>query len=183
MLSENIFLEQLLPISIQSVSGPHDPIRLNRLHAEAEHFFRLMWVLDDPLKEIGEDPENAPSLQKLDHKLSLLTDLVCLYLQYQHQSPGARLVRIDSRGISWETGEPIAIAVGAALEISLYLYPRIPRPVTLGAECVSLAAGANHWTIQCKFSGFSAELEDLLGKLLFRFHRREVAISRAQKNA
>lgn len=183
MLSENIFLEQLLPISIQPVSGPHDPARLNRLHAEVEHFFRLMWVLDDPLKEIGEDPGNTPALQKLDYKLSLLTDLVCLYLQYQHKSPAERLVRIDSCGISWETRELIPIAVGAALEISLYLYPRIPRPVTLGAECVSLAAGVNNWTIQCKFSGFSAELEELLGKLLFRFHRRDVAITRAQKKS
>lgn len=65
--------------------------------------------------------------------------------------------------------------LGQYVVISLYLTDNYPRPVELLCECVDVTPEAGTIKILCKFYGLNPAVSDLLEKLVFRAHRRDVA--------
>lgn len=69
-----------------------------------------------------------------------------------------------------------ALATGALGEVHLWLRPDLPRPLCLPARIVAVG----DW-IEAEYCGLGEPLLDSLEKTIFRYHRRQVAMSRAAR--
>ncbi|HEX4880858.1 MAG TPA: hypothetical protein VFV18_00740 [Porticoccaceae bacterium] len=69
-----------------------------------------------------------------------------------------------------------ALATGALGEVHLWLRPDLPRPLCLPARIVAVG----DW-IEAEYCGLGESLLDSLEKTIFRYHRRQVAMTRAAR--
>lgn len=115
-------------------------------------------------------------LARMETKLNLLLDMTGALLSREGLLPESVAVELTSRGIRWETDRPST--PGDFLEIALYPCARLPKPVVLIAvvhEVQPLAAG---FCVGAEWFELAPALRDALEKMIFRNHRRRVALSR-----
>jgi hypothetical protein len=87
---------------------------------------------------------------------------------------------LSARGLEW-FGEQ-APASGATGVMSAYINPALPQPFKAPCTVVGERTVDGQRVAQLRFSGLSDTVVDLLEKLIFRHHRRLVAVSRLASN-
>lgn len=134
--------------------------------------------------EIRPDPsleQNNPvwrELVRLDAKLNLLLDFVDRLLSHQQELPVPIRVRFNALGISWASAR-ITPIIGQEGIVSLFLDPFRTQPLLLPGKVVESAKEeANSIWTTVVFDGLSEQVAELLERLVFRQHRRQIAESR-----
>ncbi len=121
-----------------------------------------------------EDP--AGEAGRLEAKVDLLIGLVASLASAGRPLPPTRPVRLEAERLSWRPFPEDAAGVGAR-EVRLYLVPDYPVPLQLAGE---VTAAGDGW-LRLGFGSLGPEADDLLGQVLFRAHRREVARRRGRE--
>jgi len=82
-----------------------------------------------------------------------------------------------AHGLEWlaREGRP---APGVRGLLALYVNPAFPQPLTLPGRVVAHRAGADGLWAQFEFEGLSPPVSELIEKLVFRHHRRQIAEAR-----
>lgn len=139
-----------------------------------EETLRVILSLDEHHVEASdENPEFAHEVQRLESKINLILELVSQVLARQLQLPGALPVRLSAHAIDWEAVGAVP-AVGSPVLIEIYVCPRYPRPLFLSATVKDSAGGR----VRAAFDDLGDAVQDLLEKLIFRHHRRQIAATR-----
>jgi len=126
--------------------------------------------------------ENATilaELHRLEFKVDVLLQLVAQILARNAALPPASPVSLYARGMEWPaTGaDPVA---GSAVRVCLYINPAFPQPLQfIGVACLARREGDRIWS-RIMWHGVAPAVTDLLEKLIFRHHRRQIAGARTQ---
>lgn len=123
-------------------------------------------------EKVEQDPGVAHELQRLEIKLDLLSGLIAQFIAEQSVRPPRREVRLGAEGLGW-SGDPCA-AVGSLVLVSVFLSSRYPQPVQLPARVV--AQQGERTDVQ--YVDLPEALHEDLERLLFLYHRRQVAGAR-----
>lgn len=182
-----------------------DPAYLIHLQYRNERLLRQLAILEQQGSEPAEEHGVGQELQRIEAKINLLLDLAGDLLARQSRLRPAVAVRISARGVQWPvagtapatsapaphssaphasgtsapgTSAPLinVPAMDALGEVHLWLRPDLPRPLCLPARIVAVG----DW-IEAEFCGLGEPLLDSLEKTIFRYHRRQVAMSRAAR--
>ncbi len=121
--------------------------------------------------------ENSPSaadLLRIELKINLLLDLVGQVLATSRPRPQPVPVRFNAQGVVWRSASPLPEA-GAQGIAEIYLHDALAEPLRLPGRVTSVSPDGH---VKVRFVPVGEPVADLLEKLCFRRHRRQVAGAR-----
>jgi hypothetical protein len=175
VLHDELAWEESLPVAFRPLAAAPEPSRLALLH---ERNLRVLQVCS-AIEEQGaiENPDEAglqsADILRIEAKLNLLLDLMGQLLAAQNPRPPAVLLRFNALGARWRSAAPPQKGAQGLLEI--WLRDSLPQPLTLVTHITTVAADGS---ITASFAPPGDAIADLIEKLAFRRHRRQVAGSR-----
>jgi hypothetical protein len=163
-------LEESLPLRWRVAETP---VAAPAASLANEETLRVILSFDEHHVEASdENPEFVQDLQRLESKINLILELVSQVLARQLQLPEALPVRLSAHEIEWQTVS--APATGSSVLVEIYVCPRYPRPLFLPATVQGFAGGR----VRAVFDDLGESVQDLVEKLIFRHHRRQIAATR-----
>lgn len=173
ILYEELAYQGLLPLTWQKISATTLPFAANQ-HADRNLRTLQAWVALEDVSQAEKPEEKSPhaaDMQRLDMKVNLLLDLVGKLLAANERRATAVHVRFNAIGAAWrETSQTIKVADEGLLEI--YLRDCLVEPLRLNAQVTSVNPDG---LIKVKFHPLSEAVADLIEKIAFQRHRRQVA--------
>jgi hypothetical protein len=169
-LGTGLVLEDRLPLHwrLSEAPGGAPPPPLSN-----EETLRVILSFDEHHVEASdENPEFAHEIQRLETKINLILELVSQVLARQLHLPEALPVRLSAHEIEWQTAT--APATGSSVLLEIYVCTRYPRPLLLPATVQGFAGGR----VRAVFDDLGESVQELLEKLIFRHHRRQIAATR-----
>jgi hypothetical protein len=129
---------------------------------------------------VGEkQDEDSPDLVRLDFKVNLLLDLVGQLLVANRPRPAPVPVRFNALGAVWRGTPPLPEA-GAQGVAEIYLRDFLAEPLRLLGRITNVTPDGQ---IKARFNPTGEPIADLIEKLTFRRHRRQIAESRHPRRA
>jgi hypothetical protein len=148
-----------------------------RLAESNEHTLRVLLALDDHGPEAGDEGgELSQNFARLEFKLNLALDMVGELLAHYHDTPAPVSVRLGALGLSWKAQQALQPQQQGWVEI--YLNARYPRPVVFAARVQEVKKLPDGFEITALFGNIGAAVRELLQKIIFRHHRRSIAVAR-----
>ena len=193
-------MSQTCPFSDQLSYQDTLPLACSRLEGEPtfSDFMRFDERNASLLKTLASDEQSRrepePSLEalmqeidRLDQKLNLMTELLADLVRREVVVPEPRPFRLSSAGASFENSEVDSVKVDSVKEgdwvkVSLFLLANVPRPLEFAARVVVSNSDfvPNDW-LTVSFEQVNEVVESALDRLVFKHHRREVAMRRANR--
>jgi hypothetical protein len=172
VLFEELAYGDALPMRWQPLAATLDPIQVA---SWAEHNLRLLQACAAIEESVPEKPDDATGsgseLSRLDLKINLLLDLVGQLMVAHRPRPAAMPMRFNAVGATWRsTGTPPRPRERGVLEI--YLRECLAQPLRMIGEIVSIGSDS---MVKVRFEYPGEAVSDLIEKLAFRRHRRQVA--------
>jgi hypothetical protein len=176
VLYEELAFQDVLPLSWKpmataidrELTASFDERNLRLLHA---------WEAMDqhvPTPEKVEDAPYTAEMMRLDLKLNLLLDLVGQLLVANHPRPHPVPVRFNALGAMWR-GIGTLPEAGEQGVVEIYLKDSLPEPLRMAGRVTSVTPEGG---IKVKFLPMGEGVSDILEKLAFRRHRRQIAGAR-----
>ncbi len=128
---------------------------------------------DDELSSLGQE------LQRIDHKLNLVLELLSQTLRSWRSLPAPTSVRLTVDGVEWNSEEELPVDEPVLLR--LYLSPVFPNPLVVTGRVQDCRNSGDKFIISVCFDELGRQVREALEKLVFRQHRRKVARERSRK--
>jgi hypothetical protein len=130
-------------------------------------------------REIDADFEGiASEIERIDQKMNLITELLCDLLMSEEQIPAPMPIQLSAAGVQFAPDEPVSLRPKDWAIFELFLMDDVPRPLKLTVRVVANSPDAPDNAITLSFADLSDGVQSMLGRLVFRHHRREVALAR-----
>lgn len=169
--------EGSLPIAWEARSETGAEWELARASEQNEHLLRYANLLGEQHRERLDDETEADSrLSRIESKVDLLVDLFSRLLEQGENTMQASPVRLSGAAIEWRSSTPPD--PGIAIWIQLQLDRRLPGALRLPARVLEVTAEGDEKRITAGFQTLGEGVQDQLEKIIFRHHRRQVALSR-----
>jgi hypothetical protein len=185
--SEGLSFEDHLPCAIESRVEPPSLAERVRLNDRNFSLLKTHALEDYQRRDIDYELEGiASEIERIDQKMNLMTELLCDLLSAEAQIPAPRALAISMAGLQLRPAAGETYREGDWVILNLFLIQGVPRPLKLLARVVpmqgnALAAPESATSpLTFSFVDLSDGVASLLGRLVFRHHRREVALKRAQ---
>ncbi|MCG5499533.1 PilZ domain-containing protein [Ectothiorhodospira lacustris] len=177
-----LVIRDRLPLAVEPVAGIPPAEELARINEANESLLRVCAGMDDVQPRRTDDAgEVSQELLRIESKVNLLVEMVSLLLHAHARIPPPVPVRISAEGLGW--AQPEAQQPGQILCLSFYLCPQFPKPLTLFARVASCESAASGHELSVLFQGMSSALEDGIQKMVFRRHRRSIALTRSRRDS
>ncbi|MEJ2573747.1 MAG: PilZ domain-containing protein [Gammaproteobacteria bacterium] len=174
---QGLIYEDLLPVRWQAVADGPSMSELAKLEEKNGEVMRFIDVLEEHHPEhAAEHSSIQQELLRVELKFDLLLNLVSQLLGAYFPLPTAVEARLTPNGIQWLS--PEAIDPGSHGLVEFYLSSRCPRPLVLPAKVEQLEQDGRGYRVSVQFSPMSESLRERLEKMIFRHHRRGVALAR-----
>lgn len=116
-------------------------------------------------------------IQRMHHKVQLLTELVSAVLAAQQKRPAPGTVRFNSERIEWQADELPQAMIGI---VALWLHPAVPDPLLWPARISDhQCLGNGRHLVVADLLPLGEAVEEALQRWIFQLHRRAVADARA----
>ncbi|HHS83851.1 MAG TPA: hypothetical protein ENK38_02865 [Gammaproteobacteria bacterium] len=175
--------QEVIPVEWELLKQPVNAAQQQRYqHDNAVLLQGLLVVDEQPIVEHDEELSSlGQELQRIDHKLNLVLELLSQTLRSWRSLPPPVPVRLTVDGVEWDleqelpTGEPVLL--------KLYLSPVFPNPFIATGRVQSRRIREDHNpTVTVGFDELGGQVRDALEKVVFRQHRRKVAQARLRKS-
>jgi hypothetical protein len=173
VLYEELAYEDVLPIAWRPLNEPLDASLIGSYQDRNMRVLQALSALEEH-GQLEKPDENAPhhaDLMRLDLKMNLILDMVGQLLVASHPRPRAAAVRFNAVGAVWQSHTPYP-EMGSQGVLEIYLRDCIADPLHLVGRIVSVGLDGRTKT---RFLPPGEHIADLLEKLAFRKHRRQVA--------
>jgi Atypical PilZ domain, cyclic di-GMP receptor len=127
-----------------------------------------------PVEKQDENSPNAADLMRLELKVNLLLDLVGQILAANRPRPAAVPVRFNAQGVVWRSQGTLPEA-GSQGIAEIYLHDCLAEPLRLPGRVSSVTPDGH---VKVRFVPVGETVADLVEKLCFRRHRRQIAGAR-----
>ncbi len=179
VLYEELAYEDVLPVMWTPVAEALDPIVIAS-HADRNlRVLQALSALDEhgPIEKPDENAPHAADLQRLELKVNLLLDMVGALLAASHRRPRNSSIRFNALGAVWHTTAPLP-ELGQQGVVEIYLRDCIAEPLRLAGRVTNVGPDGR---VKLRFVPPGEHIADLMEKLAFRRHRRQVAGARQPK--
>jgi len=176
VLYEELAYQDVLPVLWRQMPNPADR-EVAAGFAERNLTVLQAWEAMDehgPVEKTEESAPYAADLMRLDLKINLLLDLVGQILAANRPRPPAVPVRFNALGGMWRSTGPLPEA-GEQGIAEIYLHDCLAQPLRLPGRVTSVTPDGH---VKVRFSPVGEAVADLIEKLAFRRHRRQIAGSR-----
>jgi len=178
VLYEELAYQDVLPVLWRAMPGTVDQAVAASFTDRNVRVLQACAAIED--HGVGpEQDEISPELQRLDFKVNLLLDLVGQLLVSNRPRPTAVPIRFNALGAIWRGSPPLPEA-GAQGVAEIYLRDFLAEPLRLIGRITNVTPDGQ---IKARFNPTGETVADLIEKLTFRRHRRQIAGSRQPRRA
>ncbi|MDE2049974.1 MAG: PilZ domain-containing protein [Gammaproteobacteria bacterium] len=176
VLYEELAFQDVLPVVWRSSPGPLDPEAAASL---AERNLQVLQAWDamgehGPVEKPDENSPYAADLMRMERKMNLLLDLVGQILASSRPRPAPAYVRFNALGAVWRGTAPLPEA-GAQGILEVHLHDCLAQPLRLPGRVTNVTPDGN---VKARFLPLGETIADLIEKMAFRRHRRQIAGTR-----
>lgn len=171
VLYDQLAYHDVLPVQWMALPSPPD--RFELIGLEEANLLLLqacISVEEHPVRDKNEDlGALAGEIARLDFKLNLVMQLLSKLIT-KEKMPPATSINFNGLGASWTfIGKPPPIGAHGLLRVQLR--SSLPQALELPAEVVAVEGS----TAKVKFPGLSEAVVELIQRLAFLRHRRQIA--------
>jgi hypothetical protein len=179
VLYEELAYEDVLPVAWRRLPEPFDPAFVASFAERNLRVLQAMTALEEngPVEKLDENLPYAADLQRMELKLNLLLDMMGQLLTASQPRPQPAAVRFNALGAVWQASAPLP-ELGAQGVLEIHLRNCIAEPLRLVGRIASVAPDGR---VKVRFIPPGENIADLIEKLAFRRHRRQVAGARQPK--
>lgn len=170
--------EDRIPVRWQVIPALPARWQMLKTHHSNEQLLRYLAAVDEHRSE-GVDEDHGPlahDIARLEYKLNLLLEMVGRLLGERVHLPEPTTVRMTADELCWIADE--APEPGSWLSVDLFLNQRVPCPVILHGQVDRVRALEDGLETALVYRDISEAERNWIEKLIFRQHRRLVALSR-----
>lgn len=173
VLYEELAYEDVLPVAWKRLPEPFDPALAGSFADRNLRVLQALSALEEhgPIEKPDENAPHAADILRLDLKVNLLLDMVGALLVASHPRPAPVPIRFNTLGGVWKSSAPFP-DLGNQGVLEIYLRDCIADPLRLVGRISSVGPDGR---IKARFIPPGEHIGDLLEKLAFRKHRRQVA--------
>jgi hypothetical protein len=180
VLQNELAYQDLLPVGWRPLKKTPD---LATVTSMADSNLRILQVCaaieeQGAVEKKDEKSPHSADIMRLEVKMNLLLDLVGQLLAAAQTRPEATLIRFNALGGYWNSAVPLRNGDQGYLDI--YLRDSLPKPITLIA---TITQSSPEGQVRAAFAPPGEAVADLIEKLAFRRHRRQVAGVRQPRRA
>ncbi|MEJ0007521.1 MAG: PilZ domain-containing protein [Steroidobacteraceae bacterium] len=170
VLYNELAYEEVLPVTWTPLAGTLDAAVAAGFTERNVRLLQALAAVED--HGVSDKPdESAPDLTRLDFKINLLLDLVGQLLVANRPRPAPVAIRFNAQGAVWQAPAPLPQA-GSQGVAEIHLRDFLAQPLRLVG---TLTAVSSEGEVKARFAPVGDSLADLLERLIFRHHRRQVA--------
>jgi hypothetical protein len=170
VLYNELAYEEVLPVNWAPQSGAVDAAVAASVTERNVRLLQALAAIED--HGVSDKPdESTPDLTRLDFKINLLLDLVGQLVVANRPRPAAVAIRFNSQGAVWRPSTAPAPA-GQQGMVEIHLRDFLAEPLRLVGTLTKVGADGE---VAARFAPIGEPLADLLERLIFRHHRRQVA--------
>jgi len=177
VLYEELAFQDVLPLLWRPMTSAMDK-ELNGSFDDRNLRLLQAWeALDEHIpieKQKLEDAPYAAEIMRLDMKINLLLDLVGQLLVANRPRPSSVPIRFNALGAMWR-GTGTLPEAGEQGILEIYLRDSLSEPLRMPGRITNVTPEGG---IKVKFLPMGEAVSDLLEKLAFRRHRRQIAGAR-----
>lgn len=181
VLNDELAYEDVLPVAWRPLREPLDAIAMAALTDRNVKMLQVGAAIEEhgPVDKQDEKSPHAADLQRLEIKMNLVIDLLGQILAASNPRPRPTSIRFNALGATWRAGEvqPQANTQGI---LDIYLRECLAQPLSLVARIVSVSPEG---VVKATVVPPGEATADLIEKLAFRRHRRQVAGVRQPRRA
>jgi len=178
VLYEELAYQDVLPVSWRPVAGTIEPALAGNYAERNVRLLQACAAIEEHSTSEKQD-ETHPDIVRLDFKVNLLLDLVGQILVSNRPRPAAIPVRFNALGAVWRAAAPLPEAGNQGV-CEIYLRDFLAEPLRLIGRITNVTPDGN---VKARFAPVGETVADLIEKLTFRRHRRQVAESRQPRRA
>jgi hypothetical protein len=179
ILYEELAYEDVLPVAWRALPEPFDPAIVGSFADRNLRVLQAVSALDEH-GQIEKPDENAPhaaDIMRLEMKMNLLLDMVGALLIASRPRPKPAAVRFNALGGVFQGTAPFP-PLGNQGVLEVFLRDCVADPLRLFGRIASVSPDGK---VKVRFVPPGENISDLLEKLAFRKHRRQVAGVRQPK--
>lgn len=181
VLDDELAYIDVVPLRWAPLAKPADP---DRVSSQIEQNLRLLQALaaledNGPVEKPDDKSPHGADLLRLEFKVNLLLDLVGQILVKAQPRPPAIPMRFNAHGAIWRTHDP-QLKAGEVGHFEVYLRDALVEPLRFLGRIASVGVDRR---VKVKFEPVGQPVADLIEKLAFRRHRRQVAGARQPKRS
>jgi hypothetical protein len=176
VLYEELAYQDVIPLTWRPLTAGNATEMANQLADRNLRVLQACVALEEH-GQVEKTDDNAPyaaDIMRLDMKINLLLDLVGRILIANQPRPQSIDVRFNAIGASWAF-IGVAPKPGDEGVFEVYLKDCLVEPLRLVGRVVTVSADAK---VKVKFANPGEAIADLMEKMAFRKHRRQVADAR-----
>lgn len=180
VLYEELAFQGVLPVLWRPAPGPPDADTAASIADRNQQLLQAWDAMEEhgPVEKQKAD-ENGPyaaDLMRLERKMNLLLDLVGQILATNRPRPTPTSVRFNALGAVWRGTPPLPEA-GAQGTLEVYLHDCLAQPLRLPGRVTNVTPDGN---VKARFVPLGEPVADLIEKMAFRRHRRQIAGARGR---
>lgn len=175
---DGLALHDHLPLAWEP-SPLSDPGEIERCNFETARALQALALFEEAPRDPGPDcSAGGEGLQHLEAKVDVLLSLVTRLLGERHGYPARHNTVLRADSLEWTGPAVDLVANGESGIVVLYPNAAAPLPFRLPGQVVgSIERSGARWRL-IRFEGLAPSVRLGLEKLVFRRHRRQVALSR-----
>jgi hypothetical protein len=176
VLYEELAFQDVLPVIWRQMPNPADREMAAGFTERNLQILQACDAMDDhgPVEKADENAAYASDILRLDLKINLLLDMVGQILAANRPRPTAVPVRFNALGGMWHGTAPLP-ETGEQGVAEIYLHDCLVQPLRLPGRVTNVTPDGH---VKVRFAPVGEAVADLIEKLAFRRHRRQIAGSR-----
>ncbi len=175
-LGDSVFLEQVVPLHWKQVSIEEIKLSIVDYNTKnAKTLGRLLAVGENVHATNPDSHGDGHELSKIEFKIDLLLDLITSLVSQQIQLHKKRRFRLYSSHLLWYNEKPLTFKPGDQLIMSVWISDDYPRPIYFFCTCEKITEEDGCYIANCQYKHFDANVQGLIEKIIFRYHRRAIA--------
>lgn len=180
VLQNELAYQDLLPVGWRPLAAPPDLPMVTRMAEGNARLLQVCAAIEEQgaVEKKDEKSPHSADLMRLEVKMNLLLDLLGQLLAASQSRPTATVVRFNALGAAWKSASPLRIGERGLLDI--FLRDSLPQPLTMIATVTHVSPEGE---VRAAFAPAGEVVADLLEKLAFRRHRRQVADARQPRRS
>jgi hypothetical protein len=180
VLYEELAFQGVLPVLWRPSHGNLDADTAASLADRNQQVLQAWDALEEhgPVEKPDENSPYAADLMRLERKMNLLLDLVGQILATNRPRPTPASVRFNALGAVWR-GTPPLPETGAQGTLEVYLHECLAQPLRLPGRVTNVTPDGN---VKARFLPLGESVADLIEKMAFRRHRRQIAGTRTVRS-
>lgn len=180
---DGLAIEDIVPLSWEEADFTHSA-HLEHANEDTTRALQAIAVYEETPRSPTEDLVHSRSeSMRIEAKLDLMLSLLSNIVSERVGMPAPRALILRNGSLEWQLDQAATLARGDTGVASVWINTHLPLPLRLPCRVDGVIERNGYPWGQARFEFLAPNVRDGLGQVIFRHHRRQVAITRGTMTA